>query len=196
MSVFLSVVPSRILCTPGRRSANVVRLPAVDAQQKNEQQCRVRLEDELGRRLNLRAGITIAGASAGIRIAVTAPYWIVNRAGLPLVFRQDGVTSNAAGQFPEHEVARMVTPLLFSWADDEAGPSVVCRAGTEAVRFGHPHWCQSFHLRRGVQVRRLKVTPQGAGSDGRPDLVFVIGIEVRPGRGRYRKTNIVTFSPR
>lgn len=53
-------------------------------------------------------------------------------------------------------------------------------------------WCQNFHLQRGVQVKRLRV----ALPDSRPDVVFIVGIEVRPGRGKYRATNIVTISPR
>lgn len=32
--------------------------------------------------------------------------------------------------------------------------------------------------------------------DGRPDTVFVVGLEVRSGRGKYRNTNIITISPR
>lgn len=39
-------------------------------------------------------------------------------------------------------------------------------------------------------MRRLRVTLW----DNRPDLVYMIGIDVRPGRGRYRCTNIVTLS--
>lgn len=53
-------------------------------------------------------------------------------------------------------------------------------------------WCKNFHLQRGIQVRRLHVSSR----DGRPDTVFVVGIEVRTGRGKYRLTNIVTISPR
>lgn len=32
--------------------------------------------------------------------------------------------------------------------------------------------------------------------DGKPDTVFVVGLEVRPGRGKYRFTNIITIYPR
>lgn len=53
-------------------------------------------------------------------------------------------------------------------------------------------WCQHFHLHKGVQVRRLRVSLR----DSRPDIMYVIGINVHPGRGRYRSTNIVTLSPR
>lgn len=44
----------------------------------------------------------------------------------------------------------------------------------------------------GTQVRQLRVSQR----DHRPDIVYAIGINIRPGRGRYRNTNIVTLSPR
>lgn len=32
--------------------------------------------------------------------------------------------------------------------------------------------------------------------DGKPDTVFIVGVEVRLGRGKYRTVNIITISPR
>ena len=52
-----------------------------------------------------------------------APFWLVNKSGLPLVFRQDNARVDAAGQFEEHEHARSVMPLLFSYADKDANTS-------------------------------------------------------------------------
>lgn len=55
------------------------------------------------------------------------------------MFRQEGVpTETAAGQFEEHEVARMVAPLLFSFADHEASPTVVARVGSGVHPEGIP----------------------------------------------------------
>lgn len=51
-------------------------------------------------------------------------------------------------------------------------------------------WCHHFQLHPGIQVRRLRISLR----DNRPDLVYMIGIEVRPGRGQYRCTNIVTLT--
>lgn len=39
--------------------------------------------------------------------------------GLPLIFRQDNGKADAAGQFEEHELARSLSPLLFSYTDKE-----------------------------------------------------------------------------
>lgn len=41
-------------------------------------------------------------------------------------------------------------------------------------------------------MRKLMVSMK----DGRRDVVFLVGIEVRTGRGQYRHTHIVTISPR
>lgn len=67
-----------------------------------------------------------------------SPYWIVNKTGLPLVFRQEGVPEETAGQFAEHEVARMVAPLLFSFSDHEASPTIVARVGSGVHTEGVP----------------------------------------------------------
>ena len=43
----------------------------------------------------------------------------MNRTGLPLVFRQEGVSHEAAGQLEEHEKASTTTPLLFAYSEGE-----------------------------------------------------------------------------
>ncbi|XP_045474860.1 vacuolar protein sorting-associated protein 13D isoform X2 [Harmonia axyridis] len=153
--------------------------------------CRLRLEDNLERKLFLQAVIS-CNKGAKIKISISAPYWIINKTGLPLVFRQAGTSSLSAGQFEEHEFARMLLPLLFSFSDHDASPTISARVGNHVIRDGTPQWCSNFHVQKGIQVRKLHVTM----TDGRSDTVFVVGIEVRPGKGRYRSTNIVTISPR
>lgn len=153
--------------------------------------CRVRLEDSNGRKMFVMAQVS-PHMDAKIKITITSPFWIINKTGLPLVFRQHGVSSDAAGQFSEHEVARMIAPLLFSFSDPAASNTVTARVGLNVASNGSPQWCQNFHLQRGVQVRKLKVSLK----DNRPDVVFLVGIEIRQGRGIYRNTSIVTISPR
>lgn len=53
------------------------------------------------------------------QLTISAQFWLVNKSGLPLVFRQHGSKTTAAGQFEEHEQARSVTPLLFSFTETE-----------------------------------------------------------------------------
>ncbi|XP_046414322.1 vacuolar protein sorting-associated protein 13D isoform X1 [Neodiprion fabricii] len=152
---------------------------------------RMRLTDSSGRILFLNAAVVVEKGSA-LRINITAPYWIINKTGLPLVFRQEGVGVETAGQFEEHERARMVAPLLFSFSDDEASRTLVVRVGTGVHPYGSPQWCQQFHLQLGVQVHRLRVSLR----DGRPDIVYLIGVATRAARGRYSATTVVTLSPR
>ncbi|XP_014236722.1 vacuolar protein sorting-associated protein 13D isoform X1 [Trichogramma pretiosum] len=152
---------------------------------------RMRLSDSQGRILFIHATVIVERGMA-TRINITAPYWIINKTGLPLVFKQEGASNEFAGQFEEHEKARMVAPLLFSFNDEEISGTLSVRVGTGVHSNGIPQWCQSFHLQPGVQVHRLRVCLR----DGRPDIVYLIGITARAARGRYRATTVVTLSPR
>lgn len=60
------------------------------------------------------------------QLSIAASYWLVNKSGLPLIFKQDGCQTPAAGQFEEHEIARCVAPLLFCFADKEKYELYVC----------------------------------------------------------------------
>lgn len=74
---------------------------------------------------------------------VSAAYWLVNRTGLPVVFRAEGSAQEAAGQFAEHELARMVAPLLFAFADSDAAPTLQARLGR--ARTSHPEVTHAGH---------------------------------------------------
>lgn len=50
----------------------------------------------------------------------------------------------------------------------------------------------SSNVETPVQVHRLRVSLR----DGRPDIVYLIGVATRAARGRYRATTVVTLSPR
>ncbi|KAK0083635.1 hypothetical protein PV325_008476 [Microctonus aethiopoides] len=152
---------------------------------------RLRLSDACSRILYIHAAVIVEKGSA-VQINITAPYWIINKTGLPLVFRQEGVGMDAAGQFEEHEKARMVAPLLFSFSDEEASRTLAVRIGNGVHPQGISQWSQPFHLQPGVQVHRLRITLR----DGRPDIVYLIGVSTRTARGRYRATTVVTLSPR
>ncbi len=53
------------------------------------------------------------------QVSITCAYWLINRTGLPLVFRQEGVGGVAAGQAEENEKASTTTPLLFSYTEGD-----------------------------------------------------------------------------
>lgn len=146
---------------------------------------RIRLTDTKGRPLILRASIQMVKGT-GLQITISAPYWLINRTGLPLIFRQEGVSQESSGQFDEHEQARLVSPLMFSFTDPDASPALTVRLGK---RYGaNPPWCQPFNLHKDILHQQLR--------SGISNETFIIGTEVRCGRGRYAKTRVVTFSPR
>lgn len=124
---------------------------------------------------------------------MSALFWLINKSGLPLVFKQDGTSKEAAGQFSEHEIARSVAPLLFSFADSEYPSQCTMRIGKDQHKDSTPNWCQSFPLEAGIGVRQLHVVSSEVSC---PHWVYIIGIDVRAGRGRYRDTKMVTFAPR
>ncbi|XP_047373467.1 intermembrane lipid transfer protein VPS13D isoform X2 [Sciurus carolinensis] len=152
---------------------------------------RMRLYDINRRQLNLTIRI-VCRAEGSLKIFISAPYWLINKTGLPLIFRQDNAKTDAAGQFEEHELARSLSPLLFCYADKEQPNLCTMRIGKGIHPEGMPGWCQGFSLDGGSGVRALKVIQQG----NRPGLIYNIGIDVKKGRGRYIDTCMVIFAPR
>lgn len=89
---------------------------------------KLKLVDLLNRELFLRVSIQLFPGN-GMEIFIGAPIWIINKTGLPLIFRQEGSSHPASGQFDEHEYAREVSPLMFSFSDQEGPPLLEFRLG-------------------------------------------------------------------
>ena len=92
----------------------------------------------------------------------------------------------------------MAAPLMFSFNEKDSSTETPNTALSMRVGKGlHPHgkaqFCTKFQLQPGSTVRRLRVAPEDSR---RVDIVYLIGIEIRIGKGRYRDTLIVTLSPR
>lgn len=111
----------------------------------------LKLFDINDRILLLKASINIQ-KGCGVQISIYAPFWLVNRTGLPLVFRQEGVAHECAGQDCENEEASMISPFMFSFSDPDASPALIVRLGQ---RYGanpsvstHLSGCNrsSFHI--------------------------------------------------
>ncbi|CAE1274656.1 VPS13D [Acanthosepion pharaonis] len=137
----------------------------------------------------------IARKGGALKLLISAPYWLVNKSGVPLIFKQELTRNEAAGQSEDHEKAKSVTPLLFSFTDKEAPNRCSMRAGKLTMPNENifPQWCSRFSLDSGIGTRQVHISSKDTNS---PDWVFTIGIEVKQGRGMYRDTNIVTFAPR
>ncbi|CAF3567800.1 unnamed protein product [Adineta steineri] len=129
-----------------------------------------------------------------LKISVSVPYVLLNKSGIPLIFKQDGSLNEAASQTHEHELARNREPLLFSYSDSEASHACVMKVGSGLHKSddGRPLWSQRFSLERGSSYRQLHVrSPHGS-----PDWIYYIGIDVRQGKGRLRRTNFIFLSTR
>ena len=156
-------------------------------------EARIKLTDSRSRPLYINVKVVVKYGGVLV-ISVFAPYWIVNKTGLPMLFKQEGEKTEAAGQFEEHELARMMSPLLFSFVERDSNLSLVARVGIGLNPEGKPKWCKNFFVQPTNTVRRLRVQP--GSHDKRPEWVYIVGIDVRQGRGRYNVTTIITFSPR
>lgn len=154
-------------------------------------EARIKFTDQHERPLFLQVRVTTVYHGA-VKISVHAPIWLVNKTGLPLVFKQEGSSGEAAGQDDEHEVGRMGAPLMFSFLEREGNHAIMMRVGKGLHTQGKTTWCKHFYIQHGARVRRLRVIPP----DLRAEWVYIIGIEVRLGKGRYRDTFIVTLAPR
>ena len=120
---------------------------------------RIRLYDASNRLLLLQAKV-VSKCAGSVKLIISSRYWLVNKAGIPLIFRQEGVQQEAAGQFDEHEMARSLSPMLFSFTDQEASLTLTARIGTGLHPACKPHWCQPFALQKGVRVRSFLVSPR------------------------------------
>ncbi|XP_077998114.1 intermembrane lipid transfer protein VPS13D-like [Glandiceps talaboti] len=151
----------------------------------------IRVEDSQKRQLYLNINIE-PRAGKSLKISVSAPYWLINKSGLPLIFKQDSTKIEAAGQSEEYEMARSLAPFLFSYADKECPYLCAMRLGKGVHENGYASFCARFSLEGGTSVRSLHIQQGG----GRPDWVYNIGFDIRKGLGRYCDTQIVTFVPR
>ncbi|XP_075164386.1 vacuolar protein sorting 13D [Haematobia irritans] len=144
-----------------------------------------KLIDILNRELFLRVSIQ-SFHGKGIEIFIGAPIWIINKTGLPLIFRQEGTNQPASGQFDEHEHAREVSPLMFSFSDQEGSPLLQFRLGRG---YGNNNpWCKSFGINKETIFRDLKAE--------KSKINYVVGVNIKRGKGVYFNTTFITLTPR
>ncbi|GMS84156.1 hypothetical protein PENTCL1PPCAC_6331 [Pristionchus entomophagus] len=128
-----------------------------------------------------------------ISISLWSPFWVLNKTGIPLIIKQEASESEWAGQGEEHEKANDKHALLFDLADDRFPPKCSIRLGGEAVREEgyRPVFCKGINLSPGVQSIQLLMR-----HDSLPTRYYNIGVEVRPGTGLYKDTQVVLLTSR
>ncbi|XP_066924160.1 intermembrane lipid transfer protein VPS13D-like isoform X2 [Clytia hemisphaerica] len=183
MSVFFS-------CDNFQRSDPI----RVSSEEKNYVQP-IRLYDMHDRVLFLRAFIKYR--SGTVLISVSAPFWLVNKMSIPLVFKREEDEKEVAGQFEEHEEARSLTPLLFSFFSTEYMYTCQMRVGKNYRRNEFPNrkstsiWSRAFNYEKEFEHRSLYVRREG----DRMEKAYQVGIITKWGKGVFSRTKIVTFVP-
>ncbi|XP_054162795.1 intermembrane lipid transfer protein VPS13D-like [Oppia nitens] len=149
------------------------------------------LFDSRKRLLVLHALVSLVnGSTTALAVNIYSPFWIINKTGLPIIIKQEGA-SDFAGQLAEHEVARSICPLLFSFSEPDLVRQCSLRLGK--TKGTNPRWSNPFYLEKGMCFRSLRV---GQNDVQKFDKVCEFGIDIRNGRDRYRDTRIVTITPR
>ncbi|UMM18768.1 hypothetical protein L5515_014679 [Caenorhabditis briggsae] len=133
------------------------------------------------------------GVAQALSVSLWVPYWIVNKSGLPLIIQQEAVKSESAGQMEEHEKAKDRHPLMFSFADENCPKACRVRVGNAYIseKGYRAMLSDKFTLTPGVQALKLRVEHKT-----KPTLYYNIGVEVRPGTGRYKDTQVVLLTSR
>jgi len=86
----------------------------------------------------------------------------------------------------------MVTPLMMSFTEEESPESLSLRVGSGLHKASTSFWCRSIPCQVGLRVRKLTV----AHSNNSPESVYMVGIQIKNGVGKYSDTRLVLISPR
>lgn len=116
---------------------------------------------------------------------------MINKTGLPLLFRREGEGLEVAGQYEEHERARSLSPLLFSYIDQDSSFRCQARVGKHYQSSDEytPLWCQPFTLENEITHRTLYLRQRG----NEPERTFDIGISLKYGEGPFTLTKMISF---
>ncbi|EFO91326.1 hypothetical protein CRE_11977 [Caenorhabditis remanei] len=151
-----------------------------------------KMVDSKGHLLDIYCHVRL-GVGQSLSVSLWVPYWIVNKSGLPLIIQQEAVKSEAAGQMEEHEKAKDRHPLMFSFADDNCPKACRVRVGNSYIseKGYRSVLSEKFTLTPGVQALKLRVEHKT-----KPTFYYNLGVEVRPGTGRYKDTQVVLLTSR
>ena len=123
----------------------------VDYDGSDPKPIKVDLIDTENRILNLYATVKILHGAA-LHLSLWAPFWVVNRSGIPLVIKQWATDTEAAGQFIEHEGGKDWNPLMFSFSSDDCPHVCAVRVGNIFAREYTPQSSAKLPLIPGVQA--------------------------------------------
>ena len=149
----------------------------------------VKFVDSQGRALVLRLySERLRGCSGARRVVLYASYWMVNKTGLPLCYRQSGRSATAAGQTNNIVALCAPDPLLFSCDDETISSGNRCR-----VRVGNSVWGEKIEMDVVGITMAIQIKEPASGQ--KYAKIYNLGVEVSRGHGRFHRTKIIAFLP-
>ncbi|KAJ3408710.1 hypothetical protein HDV05_004781 [Chytridiales sp. JEL 0842] len=148
---------------------------------------RVTLVDSEGLELHLRLKYSEKLEFGGRKVAIYAPYVLLNKTGLKMVYSARSLIATArlaAGQAMQKFNSEKVTPFLFSYTNFEP---VRNRA---LVKVDDSDWSKPISFEAVGSSFDVTVPSSMGGKDAH------IGVTITEGGGKYYLTKVVTFSPR
>ncbi|UJR20376.1 hypothetical protein I4U23_023508 [Adineta vaga] len=130
-----------------------------------------------------------------LKVFISVPYILLNKSGIPLIFKDSNSKLEAAGQNTDDEVMLNREPLLFSFDNSNRNNTCVMRVGTGLQHHqqdGRPQWSSKFSLQHGSSYRQLQVR----SSRRSIDWTYSIAIDIRPGNDYLKRTNFIFLSAR
>ena len=163
----------------------------------------VKLFDLNDRPLSLEARI-LSTMSGGLKIDIYAAYWLVNKTGLPLVFKQVECDWEIPGQTEENEVATCSIPIMMSFAAGSLR-SLAVRSGNKPnvsswrppVRWSSDKiYCDYFKPGHGsVTVDFSSDETRSYLSTGEVSKTYSFSYEVFEGKDDHANTNFIVVKP-
>ncbi|CAF0952993.1 unnamed protein product [Adineta steineri] len=129
-----------------------------------------------------------------LKILLSVPYILLNKTGIPLIFKDINSKIEGAGQSIDDELEFNREALLFSFENSNRNHTCVMRIGTGLHRQqdSRPQWSQGFRLQQGSTYRQLQVRSSRKSTDWN----YSIAIDIRSGNGFLKKINFIFLSPR
>ncbi|KAH3757405.1 vacuolar protein sorting-associated protein vps13 [Pelomyxa schiedti] len=141
--------------------------------------------------------------SGSLMIRITCPFWLVNKTGLPMLFRTRSPVGFSEDHrlAPGHYVAESdgrigfkpcvdETPFMFSlekW--DPLAHKLEIKVGSSA-------WSKGIALNKQNSVETLDLQDSKPRPGKQPIPLFCVGISIKPAPNKFWRTRVVTFSPR
>ncbi|KAG9326243.1 hypothetical protein KVV02_000958 [Mortierella alpina] len=146
------------------------------------------LVDPDGLKLNLGIHRHVIPDSGGaVKFSIFAPYVILNKTGLDLVFKAKSFMQHAkiaAGQGAHRIVQNKALPLMFSYGKVEKGNRMLVQVG------GTSQWSRPVSFEAVGSIMEIAVQ-----AEDRPEEIH-LGMNVELGKGKYALTKVVTITPR